>query len=313
MIISSKQFSFFIAFLVFVISMYISPYYIYGDQSVYKPVYSALANLEYYNGFIYYIHNLTAREPIYYTIIWLFSRIVEKDVLMSFFNAIFAFYSMRLFIKWKTSLCIAAIIVLTNYYFYVLYFAADRLKFGFLFFVLALYNMENKKFFMHSLLSLTSHAQFFIMYASLIFNKFLTEFNRILIYAKIQKIFLISLIFIFIAVALMYSQISHKLSLYLAMKDGFYISDTFKLLAFLVLTLFYSKNKSESITLFIPLFVVAFLLGGERINLYGYFIFLYYALPVNRGLNIGIILTTLYFAYKTLFFSLKIIQTGNGF
>ena len=305
--------SYFIAFMIFMISLYISPYYINGDQSLYRTVYNVLPTLNIYEGFIYYKNTLTAKEFVHFIITWIFSRIVEKDILMSFVNAIFAYYSMQLFIKWKASIYIAAIIVLTNYYFFVLYFAADRLKFGFLFFALALLNVGNSKFYVHSFLSLTSHAQLFIIYAAMIFNKSLIELKRVLSSGNIQKKFLISIICLFFVIILMFNQISHKFLLYFAMKDDFYISNLFKLSVFLILALIYSKRKTETISLFFPLFIVAFILGADRINLYGYFIFLYYALPINKGFNIGIIVTSVYFAYKSVFFVIKILETGNGF
>jgi len=312
-VISAKQFSFFIAFLIFFISIYISPYYIYGDQTPYRHVYEMLPNLNIYEGFIYYKKYLTSSELAYYFIVWTFSRVMEKDILMALVNGIFAFLSMQLFIKRGSSLYISAALVLSNYYLYVLYFSAERLKFSILFFVIALLYIGKRKFYLYSFLSVMSHAQLFIMYGALIFKKFFDEFGRVLISGKIQKFFLIGLIFLSIAVFLMYNQISNKFLIYLSYKDGFYVSDMYKLLVFLLLTLYYSRNKFESILLFIPLLIIAFLLGGERINLFGYFIFLYYSLPVNRGINCGVIITIIYFAYKNMPYILKIIETGNGF
>ena len=53
--------------------------------------------------------------------------------------------------------------------------------------------------------------------------------------------------------------------------------------------------------------------GGERVNMFGYFVFMYFALQVNRGVNLGVILTTLYFSYQTYFFVENIILYGDGF
>jgi hypothetical protein len=232
-----------VAFFIFSISIYIGPYYILGDQIPYKSVYNALPSLDFFNGFIYYKNNLSSIEPIYYIITWIFSRILEKDILMSFVNAVFAFYSFRLFVKWKASVYIAGIITLTNFYFYVFYFAADRLKFGFLFIAIALYNIENKRFFIYSFLSLMSHAQLFIIYISFVFNEFLIEVRRVFLFGKIKIVFLFSLILLIFILFLLYNQISEKTIAYLSIKNGFYISDVFKLFAFLILTLFYSKKR----------------------------------------------------------------------
>jgi hypothetical protein len=61
------------------------------------------------------------------------------------------------------------------------------------------------------------------------------------------------------------------------------------------------------------LFIVSFILGGERINMYGYFIFLYYALPVNKGYNIDILVTAVFFLVKNYLFVASILSKGTGF
>lgn len=65
--------------------------------------------------------------------------------------------------------------------------------------------------------------------------------------------------------------------------------------------------------MFIPLFMAVFLFGDERINILGYFIFLYYALFVRRGLNVGVLITSVYFAYASYGHLVRIFKYGNGF
>jgi len=47
--------------------------------------------------------------------------------------------------------------------------------------------------------------------------------------------------------------------------------------------------------------------------LYGYFVFLYYALPVNKGINAGVLVTSAYFINASYGFMVNIFQHGNGF
>ena len=89
--------------------------------------------------------------------------------------------------------------------------------------------------------------------------------------------------------------------------------DIVKVSVLFVLTLWYSKNKREVVFTFVPLIIAAYLVGGERVNMMGYFIFLYYALPIRKGFNIGILITSFYFLFVTYGFVLKIIEHGNGF
>jgi hypothetical protein len=81
----------------------------------------------------------------------------------------------------------------------------------------------------------------------------------------------------------------------------------------MILSVWYAKNKSEAFIIFIPLVLAVFILGSDRINMMAYFAFLYYALQCKRGLNIGILVTTVYFAWKSYFFVSDIIEYGNGF
>jgi hypothetical protein len=104
-----------------------------------------------------------------------------------------------------------------------------------------------------------------------------------------------------------------KLITYISIRNDFDVLDFLKLFSFLVLTLFYSKKRFKVISLFIPLFVVTFILGEDRANMYGYFVFLYYSLSFNKGFNIGVIVTELYFLIKNYFFVTNILFKGTGF
>jgi len=141
-----KKFSLLIALIVFALSLLIAPYYILNDQEHYRRVFEILPTLNFIDGFRHYSQALSSEELGHYAIPWIFSRFLEKDLLMGILNAIFAFYSMQLLIKWKASIYVAASIVLTNFYFYVLFFAAERLKVSFIFLTMALvYGMNTPK------------------------------------------------------------------------------------------------------------------------------------------------------------------------
>ncbi|TMO53626.1 hypothetical protein CWC18_21100, partial [Pseudoalteromonas aurantia] len=57
----------------------------------------------------------------------------------------------------------------------------------------------------------------------------------------------------------------------------------------------------------------AYFLGDGRLNIFGYFIFMYYALQVNRGMNIGVLLTSAYYSYKTYGFYVMLLEHGDQF
>ena len=310
-ILEYKKFSAFVALIVFALSLLISPHYMLGDQEIYRRFFEILPTLSFADGFIHYSQTLTSIEPGYYTISWIFSRFLEKDLFISILNAILAFYSMQLLIRWRASIYVAASIVLTNFYFYVLFFAAERLKVSFIFLTMALVYVNGSKFYFLSVLSVISHIQILAVYVMLLFREFLIEFIRIITSVKIKKYFLIGLIAFFLTLVVMSGQIIEKLSAYVVI--GFDIQSVYKLLVFYFMTLVYSRNRSDVTILFIPLFIAALMIGDERINMFGYFVFLYYAIPINKGFNMGVVLTSAYFFYKTIIFVHNIIVSGDGF
>ena len=310
-ILEYKKFSAFVALIVFALSLLISPHYMLGDQEHYRGVFEILPTLSFVNGFIHYSQALSSIEPGHYTISWIFSRFLEKDLFISILNAILAFYSMQLLIRWRASIYVAASIVLTNFYFYVLFFAAERLKVSFIFLTMALAHVNGSKFYFFSALSAISHIQILIVYMMLLFREFLIEFIRIITSVKIKKYFLIGLIAFFLTLVVMSGQIIEKFSAYAA--TGFDIQSVYKLLVFYFMTLVYSRNRSDVTILFIPLFIAVLMIGDERINMFGYFVFLYYAIPINKGFNMGVVLTSAYFFYKTIIFVHNIIVSGDGF
>ncbi len=306
-ILEYKKFSAFVALIVFALSLLISPHYMLGDQEHYRGVFEILPTLNFVDGFIHYSQALSSIEPGHYTISWIFSRFLEKDLFISILNTILAFYSMQLLIRWRASIYVAASIVLTNFYFYVLFFAAERLKVSFIFLTMALVYVNGSKFYFFSILSVISHIQILAVYVMLLFR----EFIRIITSGKIEKTLLIGLIAFFLTLVVMSGQIIEKFSAYAA--TGFDIQSVYKLLVFYFMTLVYSRRRSEATILFIPLFIAALMIGDERVNMLGYFIFLYYAIPINKGFNVGIVLSSVYFLYRTIIFVHNVIVNGNGF
>ena len=221
---------------------------------------------------------------------------------------------MKLLIKWKSSPLIGAIIILSNFYLYVLYFSADRLKFSFIFMTLAFVHIGARRFTAYSLFSLISHAQNFIVYVAMLFKMFTLEVKRFISHNKIKKSLLVCSFLTLIMLLLMSEQIIVKFKAYIDFKGHSSFRDVIKLFAFFMLTLPYSKNKSETFYIFLPFFVVALRPRRRPCKpIWLFHIFLFYAIRINRGFNIGIAITTLYFSIKTYFFIEKIILYGNGF
>ena len=59
--------------------------------------------------------------------------------------------------------------------------------------------------------------------------------------------------------------------------------------------------------------IAVFMVGGDRVNIFGYFAFLYYGLQIRRGWNFGVLATSLYFTYSSIGFLINVFQLGDGF
>jgi len=296
--------------LIFLLSLLVLPFCTGGDQSVYRKIYAGLPDFSLTQGFSFYSQNILSREFVHYFLSWVASRLIGKDLFISFSNAILAYVTMSLFLKWKASITIAFMLLLTNFYFLVLYFAAERLKFGFIFLVLSMIYIDRfKQFYVLAVLALVSHASVLIVYVSTLFKVFVGQISKLFRTGKVSKLSLLVIPFLIIPLLLVKSQIISKFLIYYT---GGKLLDLGRISVFLLLALLYSKKRSETIILFIPIVIAAFLLGGFRVNMFGYFLFLYYGLQFRGGWNFGVLATSVYFAYSSTILLINIIQHGDG-
>ena len=301
-----------VAIFIFVFSLVICPYYINGDQIHYIRLYEGLKNLDLVEGFTFYTSNIDSKEFGHFFLSWVASNChIGKDLFVAISNVFLAYFSLTLFQKWRVSVIIAVMLVTTNFYFIVLYFAAERLKLGVIFLVLSIRYIDKvKRFYVFAFLSIISHIQVLIIYFSIFFNVFAGQLSKLFHTGKISRYILSIFPLVFIPILLMTDQILSKIQAYLEVKQ---LVELVKILLFFLLAFWYSKKKIEPVILFLPSIIAVFLLGGSRLNMLGYFIFLYYALPFRGGFNFGVLVTSAYFAYSSIGFIINIIEYGNGF
>jgi len=305
-----KAFS--VATIAFFISLVLCYFYIGGDQYAYIRTYNLMPSLSFLEAQEIYQSYLTSKEIVHFILIFIFSRITEKAVFISLFNSILVFYALVLFRSWGVNFLISASILLTNYYVYVLFVPAERLKFGVILFIMGLvFAKASKKSIFFSILSCFAHFQMVVLFASLIFKHCLSKLMILVNHYKLSWHLLIVTMLPIIGLIFYYDAIFHKVSVAMSNSNG--MRGIIKPLIFLVGSLIYAKNKINITLMFSPLIVAAFFLGDSRVNMFCFFIFLYAALPIKNGFNIGILITLLYFGQKNLFFVNQIIKYGNGF
>lgn len=297
-------------FLIYIVSIIISPYDIYGDQLYYRQIYLELPNYNLIDGYFVYSQTLSSFEFMHYILIKWASLFINKDIFMSLSNAILIFFIIRYMSKLKVSIAIITIIVFSNYYLFVLFFSAERLKFAVIFLFISLNSLNNiKLMYFFGFLSVLTHIQMFILYMSIFFHKIFISMYNIIATMKFRFSHIILIVIVFIILELLSNQIISKASYYITGNLSF----PYKIFIFYFLSLIYAKNKSQLIFLFLPLAIASSVILGNRIAIFAYMIFLYYGLQSNHGKNIGVISTSIYYAIQSYLFIYNIFVYGNGY
>ena len=304
--------------LVFIYSLYVGPFATAGDQTAYRAIYEQIGELSFEEATWFYFRSINSKEIVHFGFSFIFSSNgIDKDVFIAISNGVLAYVSTAVLLKFNASKIIIVVIILTSFYFNVLYFSAERLKFGFIFFMLSILSSNRKVFFyFFSFVSVFAHAQMAINYLAVLFSLLMKQFKRTFLSGKISTHILI-IIFILLIFGFLvdrYSELGpHIISKFNAYFTELQLFDVAKILIIMCLAVFYSKNSWEAFFTFVPLIVLVVFLGSDRILMIGYFLFLYYGLQVNRGLNLGVISTTIYFSFKSIGYLQGLIYFGNGF
>ena len=307
--------------LVFIYSLYVGQFATEGDQTVYRMVYEQIGKLSFNEAILFYHKFLTSKEIVHFVFSFIFSSNgIDKDLFIAISNGVLAYVSAAVLLQFNASKIIVVAIILTSFYFNVLYFSAERLKFGFIFLMLSILFMDRKVlFYILSLTSVLSHAQMAINYSAVLFFLLIKQIKRTLESGKMSTNIFVIIFIILICGVLIGPHMFDKFQTYYNGSGArpktieYQLFEIAKILSIMCLAVFYSKNSWEAFWTFVPLVVLVSLLGSDRILMIGYFLFLYYGLQVNRRLNLGIISTTTYFSLKSIGYLYGLIYFGNGF
>ena len=204
--------------------------------------------------------------------------------------------------------------VLSNFYLYVLFFAAERLKFGFIVLLLGL-SITFKGKIRDSLIAMSvfGHFQMIIVIAPILFQKMTRKLIRFFLTLSIDRSVLYIALGMLISLFFVFDHIYAKFQAYYRQPN---IEDFLRITVFFILTFWYThriRSPNNVFLIFIPLFFAVYLVGDERVNMIAYLYFLMAALQYRHGLNLGILISTIYFAFKTVFFVNSVLRFNHGF
>jgi hypothetical protein len=301
--------------LIFFYSVYVSGLSISGDQLKYNNVYSSLKEKTILGGYLLYATQLSKTEITHFLIIYLGSFLnLDKVIYMSFFNSLLFAFASKCLNKIGLPLLFCVFIVGTNYYTQMLFFTAERLKFGFLFFFVALVFYENKKsskFFIF--LSILSHLQMLILWGALSGQLFFEKTFNILKKLKVKKAHLLLILFIAIIAPFLAPQIISKLSFYIVYYADSISMGILKWAIFYSLTMISSRNKINITIIYFILLIPFLIVGGERLVIFCYILFYMQYKCKSRYFKFVAFPLFLYFFIKSIPFISNIYLFGDGF
>ncbi|MFM1807044.1 MAG: hypothetical protein RL212_1303 [Pseudomonadota bacterium] len=283
-------------------------YYISGDPVIYQEYYRNVSTLSLDDGYLYYRNNTGGIEPIYFLLTWIASQFFEKY----WFDAILNSILLVLGLRYLNKNCVRKFLIpllLINFYVFIMIFSADRLKLGFIIFLWGGV-LGEKKGWVLFVTSVFAHVQMAVPAALYGIVKFCNRPLKRVLFPLFVGALAMS------AILLLFPQISE----YISGKFDFYSRDVnivtsiAKVMVFVILIFRYNFQQPRlSIVISIALVLLSGLIGSDRVVMIAYFVFLYFGLRVNNGLNFGVIATSFYFSAKAGLFVYSVLTIGNAF
>ena len=299
----------FLGLMGFFLSYIFSPFYTGGDQEFYRALYSEVPSVDGVDSlFEFYRNTVGASEPAYLLLTVIISTIFEKDFIYSVINGLFMGVSAFLVLRRGCNFFILLLLIV-NFYFMTLFFSAERLKVAFLIFGLAFLFKGNWRWVL-LVGSCLFHYQMVVPLTAYVIWYFL-DFKKI----DLRRLIIFTIGFLLIVVGIIYFSdnflpyIEYKMMAYSEAGWGG-LSALIKPLIFLSVALFYSKERARFFFAILPIAVAAYFLGSERITLIAFALMIFVASGINRGINVPVILSCLYFAFGGVLFILEFLEYG---
>lgn len=288
--------------LMFVLSYVVSPFHVEGDQAHYIRAYAAMAGLGLMDALNEYPTIIHTAEPVHLLIIWVFSSIgVEKNVLMAASNAFLAVLFAKFLRQKGASLWLVVWITFSAYYLQTMFFTLERTKFAFIF--MLLYLLTQRRWWI--LVAVFTHSMMLIPLAlNLIGQKLFgpkPQWHLDPLSSYLLKIVqaLLAIAFLLLLIDSLGIHLYYKFSAYFNENLGNEAFEGWSLIALCALTLMTSENKRITVLFYLGLLLLAMLMGSSRINMIGYFAYLYFSNFQHQAFKFSVALIGLYLLYKT--------------
>lgn len=294
----------------FFITTIIAPLHIAGDQVHYTKAFDSVRFRNFSEALVSYRKVIFSDELGHFFVIWVASQLgFQKLVLMSFLNSILASLNYLWLRERGFTRSFSLLLTVTNYYLYTMFFTLEKLKLAaiFMLFFLVLSHRSTVKI-VALIASGISHFQTAfitgIVYCSHLASGRVNFFSRHL------------LIFLALFVSLWLTQPIQFLydKLYFYAKTNFLNQSVTQITAQIALFPFFvycSRNRKEAMTFLLLLMSFITVLGGDRLNMYFYFGFIYYCRERSMFTKSFLLTNSIYFTYKVTNYITMIYLTGG--
>lgn len=287
--------------------------YVNGDQSYYRELYLQFNEADFYDIFNISFMTIGSSEPLSIILLWIGAKLnIEKDIYISFFNFLLLVSFWLFCVKYKLGTFVT-LMILTNYYTWVLMTGAERLKFAFILinFGFIISNMIWAK----RLLLLSSFGAHFqsglILFCLALYKNFNVKINDFLKFNIRSLFFGILAILIFAAIWYhFFDNIIHKIYAYSENGDIFDLLKPAILFAFTINSF---KSYKSSLRLFVVIAPFFYVFGDDRMTMI-YFMILFYLHAIEERTKFSLFhVIMFYFSIKTIELLLNISELGTGF
>ncbi|MCJ8512259.1 hypothetical protein [Acinetobacter lwoffii] len=301
--------------IAFFFTIIVMPFFTNGDQSHYRDFYRYCFYDAYTleQQFFCFQNTLGSSEPGYFVLSKIFNSIsISKDIFIAIANTILTFISTILIFRYYKAVWhrhLFLLLVLSNYYFIVMLFSAERLKFGFIFLVLGLLYANRSRIALF-ILAILTHAQVAIMIAPLYLSRIFAKETRwpTKLVVSLGGLVLFGGMFYFLQ-----GHIQAKYSAYSTLESGSIgIMGALKTAVFIVFAAI-SIRKSIAIIAGLPIIILAYFLGSDRIGMLAFILYVGLVLYYKNKMDLMLLIVMLYFSYKSIEFISNIFIYGNGY
>jgi hypothetical protein len=288
--------------LTFIFSYVMSQFYVEGDQIHYIRAYAAMDGLGFLEALNVYPTIIHTAELGHFLVIWVFSSIgIEKNMVMAAANALLAMLFAKFLRQKGGGLWMVAWITFSAYYLHTMFFTLERTKFAFIF--MLLYLLSQKRWWL--LFAVFTHSMMLIpMGLNLAGQKLFGQSHNL--QAKPLSRHLLKLLQLLAGLAFLLLlfdslglHIYSKFSAYFYENLGNENFEGWPLIVLCLLTLLTTQNKRITLLFYFSLLLLAMLIGSSRVNMLGYFVYLYFSNFQHQSFRLSVFMIGLYLIYKT--------------